>query len=607
MHVKDFSPKLIPTSAGVYLMKDSNGEVLYVGKAKNLRNRLSSYFQKEAMLNERILLVMQKTEEVDTILVSNETEALLLENNLIKKYRPKYNVLLKDDKTFFCLSISLKHTWPRIEAVRTKSISSTKNRIIFGPYVSSDACRTLLEIINQWFPLRTCSDREFSIRKRPCILYEMKRCLGPCVNLCSHEEYSETLEKAILFLKGEINEVVESLEISIQEAAKKQLFEQAEIYYRTLKLIRQAMEKQCVEKLHFHDIDAIGLYRKTHGATITVLTVRSGKLLGARHFGFTENAQEDVDLLSSFLLQYYSNNPQVPQEILLPTPLDNPELPQLLNKAKPPRLLFPKKGYGKTLLRLAYNNSKAHAETSTDQRIPYEEMKEILKISRYPSRIECYDNAHFQGIHGVGVYVVFENNTWIYKDYRTFSLSSSNNDIASLKEVLLHRFTNLTSNLPDMIVIDGGYSQYTQAKKILRELNLTGIEIVSLAKEASNHSGSLTKERLFCDEFPKGINLSPKSKLLQFFQYLRDEAHRFAISRYRKKHAKATLCPEHKIPGIGKIKRMRLLQRCKSWKRVMEASAEELSSIQGITQKDVKAIYEYKRAIEKRLNFPREK
>ncbi|UMB83529.1 excinuclease ABC, C subunit [Chlamydia psittaci] len=589
MRVKDFTPKLIPTSPGVYLMKDSSGEVLYIGKAKNLRNRISTYFRKQGDSRERIPFLMKKTTDIETILVSNETEAFLLENNLIKKYHPKYNVLLKDDKTFFCLAISLTHLWPKIDVIRTKAVTSSKKQIIFGPYVSAEACRTLLEVISQWFPLRTCSNREFASRKRPCILYEMKRCLAPCVNLCSHEEYEQTLEKAILFLKGQVSEVVQDLEKSIEKASKEQKFEQAGMYYRTLQLIQQAMVKQHVEKFHFQNIDAIGLYRKYQKTVITILTIRSGKLLGARHFPFSENAQEDADLLASFILQYYTSQPQTPKEILTPIPLNIPDLPYLLNKDTPPQLRSPKTGYGRELLNLAKNNAQVHAETTIQSSaLPYEELKKILKSSDYPYRIECYDNAHLQGSHAVGVYIVYENDALSPKDYRTFSISSSAyNDLAAFREVLSRRFTSLTSSIPDMILIDGGRTQYAQAKKTLKELNLTGIQVVSIAKEAGSHSSSLKKEKLFCDTFPQGVLLPPTSKLLQFFQKLRDEAHRFAISRHRKKRHKDFLLPKEKIPGIGEIKRKRLLQKFKSWEQVMKASQGELEAIPGLTKKDI--------------------
>ncbi|BAE80956.1 excinuclease ABC complex nuclease subunit C [Chlamydia felis Fe/C-56] len=592
MHVKDFSPKIIPPSPGVYLMKDSSGEVLYIGKAKNLRNRITTYFQKQGDSRERIPFLMKKTTDIETILVSNETEALLLENNLIKKYHPKYNVLLKDDKTFFCLAISLSHPWPRIDAIRTKAVTSSKKQIVFGPYVSAEACQTLLEVIGQWFPLRTCSNREFSTRKRPCILYEMKRCLAPCVNFCSQEEYAETLEKAVLFLKGQVSEIIQKLEKSIEKASQEQKFEQAGMYYRTLKLIQQAMVKQHVEKFHFQNIDAIGLYRKHQETVITVLTIRSGKLLGARHFPFSENAQEDSDLLSSFILQYYANQPHIPKEILTPFSLNIPDLPHLLNKEAPPRIRSPKTGYGKELLNLAKNNAEMHAQTSVQSSVlPYEEMKKILKTQDYPYRIECYDNAHLQGSHAVGVYIVYENNALSPKNYRTFAISSSaHNDLAAFHEVLSRRFSSTSSPLPDMIVIDGGRLQYSQAKKTLKKLNLTGIQIVSIAKEASNHSGSLRHEKLFCDIFPQGIQLPPTSKLLQFFQKLRDEAHRFAISKHRKKRSRDLLLPQEKIAGIGEVKRKRLLKKFKSWKQVMQASQGELETIPGLTKKDIKQL-----------------
>ncbi len=571
-------------------MKDEHGQVLYIGKAKNLRNRVSSYFQKNGDTRERIPFLMKRVCSIETIVVSNETEALLLENNLIKQYHPRYNVLLKDDKTFFCLSISLSHPWPKIDPVRTRALNTSTKQLLFGPYVSAEACKTLLEIISQWFPLRTCSNREFALRKRPCVLYEMKRCLAPCVGLCSKEDYQQTLEKAIHFLKGNIQEVVDSLKTAIQEASRQQKFEQAAAYYRTLTLIDQAMTDQYVETFHFKDIDAIGLHRQREAVVISVLTVRSGKLLGARHFIFQENAQEDQDLITSFLMQYYANQPQIPREILTPISLCA-DLPYLLKASNPPRLSTPKSGYGKQLLQLAKNNARLHLSASTPP-IPYEEIKKLLHLEEIPYRIECYDNAHLQGQHGVGVYIVWENDRFAPESYRTFSLTKPDNDLASLQEVLSRRLQDLTSPLPNLILVDGGRTQYEKAKETIRQHNLTGIEVLSLAKEEGKHSSSLNKETLFCSYFPKGIQLSPVSKSLQFFQKIRDEAHRFALGAYRKKQSSSFFSPTEKIPGIGKIKRMRLLQTFKSWKQVMKASREELAAIPGLTKKDIDVLLE---------------
>lgn len=573
-------------------MKDSQGTVLYVGKAKNLRNRLSSYLQKKGDSRERIPFLMKKTTDIDTIVVSNETEAILLENNLIKKYQPRYNVLLKDDKTFFCLSVSLEHPWPRIEAIRTRALSpGKKKQWLFGPYVSAEACYALLEVISLWFPLRTCSDREFSTRQRPCVLYEMKRCLAPCVGLCSQTEYQETLDKAVLFLKGDVRSTISNLEKAIEKASQEQKFEHAAALYRTLTLIRQTMAKQHVEKFQAYDIDVLGLYRKGSLAIVSVLSVYSGKLLGARYFIFPENAQEDSALFSSFILQYYAENPRIPKEIFVPVSLDSPELPYLLNTAEPPKIRCPKTEYGKELLALAHKNAAEQAKPFNSITPPYEELQHFFNLSQYPYRIECYDNAHLQGEHNVGVCIVFENALFSPKQYRTFSITSHGDDLAAFEEVLTRRFRSLTTELPNLIVIDGGRNQFKRAQRILEELNLTGITVVTIAKESGNHSKSLRQEKLFCETFPQGILLHPTSAILQFFQLLRDEAHCFAIQHYRKKHAKAVLTTK-KIPGIGEVKTKRLLQKFKSWKRVFIASEEELKTVQGITAKDIQRIQE---------------
>ncbi|MBQ8498564.1 excinuclease ABC subunit UvrC [Chlamydia sp.] len=599
MRIEDFSLKNVSPSPGVYLMKDAQGTVLYVGKAKNLRTRLAAYLQRKGDSRERIPFLMKRTASIDTIVVSNETEALLLENNLIKKYQPRYNVLLKDDKTFFCLSVSLQHPWPKIEAVRTRALSpnNKKTQLLFGPYVSAEACYALLEVISQWFPLRTCSDREFLTRQRPCILYEMKRCLAPCVGLCSQTEYQETLEKAILFLKGEIGTTISKLEKAIALASQEHKFEHAAALYRTLTLINQAMAKQHVQTFQAYDIDVLGLYRRGPFTVVSVLSVYSGKLLGARYFTFPENAQEDAALFSSFILQYYAENPRIPKEIFIPIPLNSPELPYLINAENPPKIRLPKTEYGKQLLALAYKNAAEQAKPLHSISPPYEELQQFFNLRQYPYRIECYDNAHLQGEHYVGVYVVFEKGLFIPKHYRTFSLTARGDDLVALDEVLTRRFRSITTELPDLIVIDGGRNQFKRAQQILENLNLTGITIVTLAKEAGIHSKSLRREKLFCEAFPQGILLNPTSKILQFLQLLRDEAHRFAIHNYRKKHAKATLAIK-KIPGIGAIKTKRLLQKFKSWKQVLAASEEELKTVQGLTRKDIQRIQTEKKKVE---------
>lgn len=589
MRIQDFHPQRLPSSPGVYLMKNAHGEILYIGKAKNVRKRVASYFKRNTEV--RISFLMQKVSHIDTIIVSNETEALLLENNLIKKYRPKYNVLLKDDQSFFCLAISLSHPWPRIEPIRTKSVTSSSKQMVFGPYVSSEACRSLLETIGLWFPLRTCSDHEFTIRKRPCVLYEMKRCLAPCVNKCTQEEYHAVLNQAILFLKGNVSRILHDLKQAIQKASKEQKFEQAAIYYRSLQRIEHAMTHQNVEKFHTQNMDAIGIYRQDLHAVITVLSIRSGKLLGARHFLFQENVQDDADLLSSFILQYYHRQPPNLHTLLLPIPLHIPNLPDLLNTERAPLLKTPKTGYGKKIVEMAYNNAKIYASNLTQPlSLPYDEMKTLLHLTHYPLRIECYDNAHLQGSCSTGAYVVYEDEAFSPKEYRAFSLPSSKNDLFLLHELLSQRFHALSSKLPDMILVDGGHAQYTQAKKTLREYNLTGIQVLALSKDKGNHSKSLRQEKIFCDTFPKGISLSPTSPLLQFFQKIRDEAHRFVLHKHQKKHRQSLLDTQMTIPGIGKIKKTRLLKKFKSWKGVMRATQEELQAIPGLNKNDIQQI-----------------
>lgn len=592
MRIENFSLSNVSSSPGVYMMKDQYETIIYVGKAKNLRKRLSSYFNTHNLATQRrIQFLMQKVCFIETILVSNETEALLLENNLIKQYQPKYNILLKDDKTFSCLAISLTHPWPKITMLRTKEIASSKKQLIFGPYVNSEACKALLEIISQSFPLRTCSNQEFATRKRPCILYDMRRCLAPCVGLCSQEEYSQMIEKVVLFLKGNIQEIIDKLKQSIQQAAQEQKFEQAAIYHRMLRLMQQAMEKQNVEHFHFHNTDVIGLYRNNTDAVITILTMRSGKLLGARHFPITENAQEDEDLLSSFILQYYIHKSHLPKNIFVPISIQKEAISHALH-ASTPLIRYPKTGYGKELINLANDNAKDYALIKQKHsRTPVEDMNSLLQIPlALPYRIECYDNAHLQGSHEIGGFIVFENDNFVKKDYRHFHIHAGGNDLAAFDEVLSKRFQDHKQPLPNLIVIDGGQTHYSFVQKKLAALQCSHIHIVAISKDHGNHSRALQQEKIFCTAYPKGLQLPSTSKLLQFFQMLRDEAHSFVIHRYRKKHSSTVLSFDNKISGIGPIKQKRLLQAFKSWQKVLTATETELQQVKGLTKKDIQAI-----------------
>lgn len=595
-HIENFSLAQTSTSPGVYIMKDAHERILYIGKAKNLRKRLASYFKHhDSEIPSRIHFLMEKVRFIETILVTTETEALLLENNLIKQHHPKYNILLKDDKTFFCLAISLSHPWPRITMIRTKHLVSSEKQLVFGPYVHSEACKTLLEIISQSFPLRTCSNREFASRQRPCVLYDMKRCLAPCVGLCSQEEYQQMIDKVVLFLRGDVQEVIQGLEASIHKASQEKKFEQAATYHRMLLMIEKAMEKQHVETLHASNIDAIGLYRKDTEAVITLLTVRSGKLLGAKNFPFSEVVQDDEDLISEFILQYYEHQQQIPKTIFVPVSVQHQALAQALRMEKAPRIQHPKHGYGRELITLANNNARDHSHKG-ESWVPYQAMHTILNISPEPSRIECYDNAHLQGDHGVGGFIVFEKEMFVRKEYRHFHIHTHANDLASFDEVLTKRFRMSSLPLPDCIVIDGGQAQFSFVqRKIHEEFQLPGIHIVAIAKDHGNHSRTLNHEKLFCAAHPRGLQLPPTSKLLQFFQRLRDEAHTFVIKQHRKKHISTLFSFSEKIPGIGTVKQQRLLQTFKSWQRALSATQEELEQVKGLTKKDILAILHHQK------------
>ncbi|WP_213357460.1 excinuclease ABC subunit UvrC [Chlamydiifrater phoenicopteri] len=589
------STKTIPESPGVYLMKDSEGEVLYVGKAKNLRKRVSSYFSASKDSREHISHLIKKVTDIETISVSNETEAILLENNLIKKHSPRYNILLKDDKTFFYLFINHEHPWPRINLVRAHSLpKKTKHHSLFGPYVNSEACKALLETVCNFFPLRTCSDKEFSNRKRPCVLYDMKKCVAPCVGYSSQGEYQLLIKEALLFLSGKKTQVIKLLEEKLQSLSETLEFEKAAVVYRTLNLIKKSLSNQNVERHINVDSDVIGFFKHTK-TVVTLLSFRSGKLLDARHFYFQENAQEDVDLLTSFLLQYYENSPQLPQEILVPIPLPS-VLSKILQKNSSVKILCPLRGYKKSMIALALQNAEEYFESKEAESPIHLQLQELLQLSNLPKRIECYDNAHTSGSAAVGGFIVWKDDRFIKQDYRAFLINTEaqSNDHFLLEKALRKRFcSSKPIKIPDLIIVDGGKGHFATAKRVLDDLNLNNIDLLSISKEKSNHSKGLLNERIFGLHFPKGLSLPTTSPLLHFIQRIRDEAHRFILSFHRRRRAKSTLQSQIKIPGIGPIKMTKLLRRFKSPAAILSATPEELLLVPGITRKDVFNITKY--------------
>jgi excinuclease ABC subunit C len=592
--------KNFPTLPGVYLMKDREGKVLYVGKAKNLRSRVKQYFTVHGDGREMVPFLTPQVETIDTLVVTSEKEALILENNLIKQHRPKYNALLKDDKSFFSLMINHKHPWPMIRVVRFKG-KPPPGYLYFGPYAHGHAARQTLELLNHLFPIRECSDRELASRTRPCILYDMKRCIAPCVAKCTKEEYDRLVKQVIHFLRGHDSAVLKELKTEMEVAIDKLEFEHAQRLHYTIQYIEKTLEKQKVEKAGLADLDVIGIYRESDRVALTQLIFREGKLMSSNDRFFTHNAQSDTELLSSFIVQSYTEQEWLPHEIILHTlPPEHETLTQLISqdKKRSAVILSPKRGNKKALLEMAVVNAKAQFfrkredEHQTEQLLV--SLEETLKLLNYPAKIECFDNSNISGTEPVSAMVVYLEGKKETRLYRKFAIRTAfSDDYGALREVLQRRYKRAKDedNLPNLIIIDGGKGHLNIAQSVLSELDISTVDLIAIAKEEGRHDKGLTLERIFLTEKTEPLVFKPNSSLLFFLQRIRDEAHRFAITYQRQKRGKKSLSSQlDTLPGIGPIKKERLLKHFGSVKRILAAGPEDWRQVQGINKKDLETL-----------------
>lgn len=582
-------------------MKDAHGEIIYVGKANNLRQRVRQYFLPRGDGRVIIPFLVAKVESIDTIIVTSEKEALLLENNLIKQHKPRYNALLKDDKAYIALKINDKHPWPMVGVVRYKGKPKADGSY-FGPYTSAEAARETLDLLHTLFPLRQCSDQELVRRTRPCILYDMKRCVAPCVNRCTKEEYDKLVKNTAKFLKGQDREVLKDLYFEMERASENLEFEKAGVFLRTIQHLEKTLEGQKVDKPLGIDTDILAIYRQGEEVVLTKLIFRNGKLMGSFDYNFSSIAEEDPELLESFLVQHYENQNELPKEILLPISLPTAQaLMEIISAGKRSvQILCPQKGEKKALVDMAYTNAEAAFLKRKDQQSIREktllEMQERFHLARYPRRIECFDNSSIAGTLVVSTMVAFyegEKDSSRYRKYKIRNLAEGD-DYAAMREVLERRYRRAKDedDLPDLLILDGGKGHLNIAIKVLTELNLiAAIDVIGLAKEESRHDKGMTIEQVFLPNLKDPILLKSTSPILFLLQKIRDEAHRTAITYHRKlrskKYVRSAL---DDIAGIGPAKRKALLTHFGSLKKLSEATEEEIRSVKGISQANVDAI-----------------
>lgn len=591
----------LPPRPGVYLMRDRAGKVIYVGKAKDLRARVRAYFNKSDERSQ-VQFLVRRVEDIETLVTTNDKEALILENNLIKQYKPRYNIRLKDDKSYLSIKVTVQHPWPRIFA--TRKIVKDGSRY-FGPFSSAVAARETLDIIEKHFLLRNCTDHNFKNRSRPCLQYQIKRCLAPCVLPVSPENYREQVRRAVLFIEGKEQELLSELKQTMQEKAEALEFEAAAKIRDQILAVEKTLEKQRMVSHWGADQDIFGLYREGGFIEVQVLFVRQGKLTGNQSYSLEDLEFPDEEIMGALLTQFYQGSRFVPEEILLPLELDDWDAREEYlseRKGKKVSLLVPQRGDKRQLVEMAIQNAGQSFSERHDQEKGREKMlRELqakLRLRNYPQRIECFDISTMHGAHAVGSMVTFFNgepDKSRYRHYRirTIDPSSGGDDFGMMLEVLKRRFARgkAESDLPDLVVVDGGKGQLAMALAAMAEIGVSGVEAVGLAKmrvQSAPRSAEIerSEERVFLPGQSNPMTLKRNSNALFLLQRVRDEAHRFAITHHKKLRSRQTLYSAlDRIPGVGGARKRALLRAFGSLKRIEEATLEDLLSVPSVNEK----------------------
>jgi excinuclease ABC subunit C len=602
----------LPSRPGVYLMRDERGKVIYVGKAKDLHARVRAYFHSPDGRCQVEFLV-RRVADIETLVTGNDKEALILENNLIKQYKPRYNIRLKDDKSYLSIKVTTQHPWPRI--FTTRKIVKDGNRY-FGPFSSAVAARETLDIIEKHFLLRNCTEHNFKNRSRPCLQYQIKRCLAPCVLPVSQEEYRERVRQAILFIEGRQNQLLAELKQRMAAKSEALEFEAAAKIRDQIQAVEKTLEKQRMVAHWGSDQDVFGLYREGGFIEVQVLFVRQGKLTGSQSYSLEDREFPDEEVMAALLTQFYQGHRFIPDEILLPVELEDSEVREEYlreNKGKRVSIFSPQRGDKKELVEMARQNARQSFSERHDQEKAREtmlqELQLRLRLRNYPQRIECFDISMLHGAHAVGSMVTFVNgepDKSRYRHYRIRSIdaSSGGDDFGMMLEVLKRRFTRGKSeeDLPDLVVVDGGKGQLAMALAAMAEVGVKGVEAVGLAKmrvQSAPRSAEIerSEERVFLPRQSNPVILKRNSNALFLLQRVRDEAHRFAITHHKKLRTRQTLFSAlDGIPGVGGARKRALLRAFGSIKRIEEATLEELLKVPSMNEKTAREILQSLRA-----------
>lgn len=585
---------VLPEKPGVYLMHDAEGKVIYVGKAVVLKNRVRSYFRNLVSHSPKVRAMVAKIAEIETIVTSSEVEALILECNLIKKYRPRYNISLKDDKTYPYLKITMQEDFPRLFATRRQSRDGAK---YYGPYADAGAMHATVKLLRSMFPLRTCRNMN---PDRPCLNYHIKRCLAPCAGLVSKAEYNQMIKSVCMVLDGRTTELERELKQRMQDAAENYAFEEAARLRDQLQAVERLNESQKAVTSNGGDMDVIGFAQDMTGICLQIFFVRKGKLIGRDNFFLQDAGDTPQEVLTAFVKQYYNEATFVPKEIVMPY------LPEAAEQAvieiwltdKAQRkvvLLKPQRGVKKELLQLADDNAvkllqerlrKGSLSLKNDRQAA-EELQQALGLAHSLARMDCFDISHTQGSETVASMVVFRNGSISKKDYRKYKIVSAEgkpDDFKSMQEVVYRRYKDY-EDLPNLVVIDGGKGQLSSALEVIHGLGLAELPVVGLAKR---------EEEIFIPHRSTSILLDRDSAALHLIQRIRDEAHRFAITFHRKLRGKRNLVSvlDH-VEGIGPKRRQELWKAFKTLEAMKAASVEELAAVESMNMAAAQSLYDF--------------
>lgn len=596
--------KDLPLESGVYIMKSASGQILYVGKARSLKKRVSQYFANSANKTEKTIKLVEKIADFEYIITRNEIEALVLENNLIKKHMPPYNILLKDDKSYPFIRIDTKQDFPKVEVVRKLKNDGAK---YFGPYMQGITSKDITELVESAFCLRSCNHDFSKLPKnhRPCLNYHIKRCLAPCVGLCTKEEYAKQIEEVISFLSGNDKKVSSILNEKMTAAAENEDFELAIYYRKKLEILDKLVRRQVTALPKDFDLDIFAIASNGLNTVIAILFVRGGKLVGGDKQVVSDLAPEDGVVLENFITAYYDKVNYIASEIITATPVDDNELLSeylSFKKGSKVNVITPHQGVRRQLADMATGNATDYLEKSLSVKEREDNMttgaiiqlQEYLHLSKLPSRMECYDISHIQGTDKVASMVVFVNGSPYRAHYRKFKMKYAlgNDDFAGLQEALTRRIDELVkgedesfSSRPDLLVIDGGKGQLSSVVEILESKGIKDIDVIGLAKR---------EEEVFLPYKSEPVILPRNSYALKVLQRIRDEAHRFAITFHRElRQKRQTHSKLLAIEGVGQKRVKALFDAFKNIENIKNAGVEDLCLVKGIDRRSAENIYRH--------------